>query len=62
MATVNFAVRCVDYLFPDFEFGWLAKEMNESLPLEMDFRTSSHSPPSCLVRWTDDVPCRFLQA
>lgn len=38
MATVNFAVRLVDWFFPDFEFGWLAKEMDESLPLEMDFR------------------------
>ena len=38
LATVNFAVKLIDNLFPTFKFGWLATEMNESLPLEMDFR------------------------
>lgn len=31
------AVKVVKYLFPDFEFGWLADEMKINLPIEMDF-------------------------
>lgn len=38
LATVNFSVKLIDYLFPTFSFGWLATEVNESLPLELDFR------------------------
>jgi len=38
MMTVNFAISAVKYFFPDFEFSWLGEEMNEMLPLEMDFR------------------------
>lgn len=38
MMTVNFAINVVKYIFPDFEFSWLGEEMNEMLPLEMDFR------------------------
>ncbi|RXK39195.1 Atypical/ABC1/ABC1-B protein kinase [Tremella mesenterica] len=38
MATVNFAINLVRYVFPNFEFSWLGEEMNQMLPLEMDFR------------------------
>jgi aarF domain-containing kinase len=38
LKTVNFAVAWVDRLFPAFEFAWLAREVNENLPIEMDFR------------------------
>lgn len=38
MQTVNVLVRWVKKVFPDFEFTWLAEEMNENMPLEMDFR------------------------
>lgn len=38
MQTVNFAIKVVKYVFPDFEFDWLAQEMNEMLPLEIDFQ------------------------
>jgi aarF domain-containing kinase len=38
MQTVNVLVRWVKRAFPDFEFTWLAEEMNENMPLEMDFR------------------------
>ena len=41
--TVNFAVGLIDRWFPAFKFGWLAEEVNESLPLEMDFRESGTS-------------------
>jgi aarF domain-containing kinase len=29
--------RCVTYVFPDFEFLWLAEETKKNLPLELDF-------------------------
>ncbi|KAI9150922.1 hypothetical protein H9P43_009537 [Blastocladiella emersonii ATCC 22665] len=31
-------VQMVKILFPEFEFGWLADEMRDNLPLELDFR------------------------
>ena len=50
--TVNFAVGLIDRWFPTFKFGWLADEINESLPLEMDFRECD-SPRLHLVRRGD---------
>ena len=38
MQTVNVLVKWVKRAFPQFEFTWLAEEMNENMPLEMDFR------------------------
>ncbi|KAK0570015.1 hypothetical protein OC861_000322 [Tilletia horrida] len=38
MKTVNVLVGVVKRLFPEFEFTWLAEEMNTNLPLELDFR------------------------
>lgn len=38
MRTVNYLVKWVKRVFPQFEFTWLAEEMNQNMPLEMDFR------------------------
>ncbi|KAE8245300.1 hypothetical protein A4X13_0g5993 [Tilletia indica] len=38
MKTVNVLVGVVKRLFPEFEFTWLAEEMNTNLPLELDFQ------------------------
>ncbi|KAK0566241.1 hypothetical protein OC844_000844 [Tilletia horrida] len=38
MKTVNVLVGVVKRIFPEFEFTWLAEEMNTNLPLELDFR------------------------
>lgn len=35
--TMDFLVRVVNYVFPQFEFMWLAEEMRKNLPLELDF-------------------------
>lgn len=48
MATVNFAIHFVKYIFPDFEFSWLGEEMNEMLPLEMDFRHEAANSARCM--------------
>lgn len=37
MKTVNYLVGWVKKVFPQFEFTWLAEEMNANMPLEMDF-------------------------
>jgi aarF domain-containing kinase len=37
IATVNWSMKFVKAVFPDFEFSWLGQEMTEMLPLEMDF-------------------------
>lgn len=47
MATTNFAIHLVKYVFPDFEFSWLGEEMNEMLPLEMDFRHEAENSARC---------------
>ncbi|KAK8847609.1 hypothetical protein IAR55_005468 [Kwoniella newhampshirensis] len=47
MVTVNFAINFVKYIFPDFEFSWLGEEMNEMLPLEMDFRHEASNSARC---------------
>ncbi|SPO24008.1 uncharacterized protein UTRI_03451_B [Ustilago trichophora] len=38
MKTVTVLVKWVKRLMPEFSFEWLADEMNENMPLEMDFR------------------------
>ncbi|UZJ51538.1 hypothetical protein CBS101457_000858 [Exobasidium rhododendri] len=43
MRTVNVLVKWVKKAFPQFEFTWLAEEMNENMPLEMDFRHEAHN-------------------
>ena len=35
--TCDFLVRAVGYVFPQFEFMWLAEEMKKNLPLELSF-------------------------
>lgn len=43
LATVNFAMKIVKAIFPDFEFSWLAEEMQTMLPLEMDFAHEAYN-------------------
>jgi aarF domain-containing kinase len=47
MATVNFSIHLVRYLFPEFEFSWLADEMNDMLPLELDFTHEAANSLKC---------------
>ena len=37
IATMDFLVRVVNNVFPQFQFMWLADEMRKNLPLELDF-------------------------
>ncbi|RKP07384.1 ABC1 family-domain-containing protein, partial [Thamnocephalis sphaerospora] len=37
MASTSMLVHTVEYLFPEFGFGWLATEMEENLPRELNF-------------------------
>jgi hypothetical protein len=38
MKTTTMMLRLVKAVFPSFEFTWLGEEMEQNLPLEMDFR------------------------
>lgn len=38
MKTTTFMLKLVKSVFPTFEFSWLGEEMEQNLPLEMDFR------------------------
>lgn len=44
IALTDFMVKVVNWVFPEFEFGWLAVEMKENLPLELDFE---HEASNC---------------
>ncbi|KAK9767091.1 hypothetical protein K7432_003358 [Basidiobolus ranarum] len=37
IATVTFVTKLVKWAIPEFEFSWLAQEMSESLPIELNF-------------------------
>lgn len=41
MQTTTFLLHAVKRIFPTFEFTWLGEEMEQNLPLEMDFRACS---------------------
>lgn len=41
--TVGLIVKTIKWAFPEFEFDWLAEEMKESLPKELDFREEAQN-------------------
>ncbi|CAD6968130.1 unnamed protein product [Tilletia controversa] len=43
MKTVNVLVGVVKRIFPEFEFTWLAEEMNTNMPLELDFQHEAYN-------------------
>lgn len=53
MATVNVLVRWVKRVFPQFEFTWLAEEMNINMPLEMDFRHEAENARRATENFAD---------
>lgn len=40
---IHILVGWIKRLFPEFEFTWLAGEMRENLPKEMDFQHEAHN-------------------
>ena len=59
MRTTTFLLRFVKRIFPSFEFTWLGEEMEQNLPLEMDFRACSH--PSWLCPSAISRRCEAVQ-
>ncbi|SCV71311.1 BQ2448_2899 [Microbotryum intermedium] len=47
MKTTTIMLRLVKSMFPSFEFTWLGEEMEENLPLEMDFRHEAANASRC---------------
>lgn len=45
--TTVLMLRIVKRVFPTFEFTWLGEEMQENLPLEMDFRHEAANARRC---------------
>nr|CAG4643863.1 EOG090X047B [Lepidurus arcticus] len=43
MKTMEFLVRTVAWVFPDFQFMWLAEETRRNLPKELDFRIEAEN-------------------
>jgi len=41
--TMGLLCRCVAYVFPEFEFLWLAEETKKNLPVELDFLHEGHN-------------------
>ncbi|KAK4056946.1 hypothetical protein OIO90_001846 [Microbotryomycetes sp. JL221] len=47
MKTTTLMLKVVKSVFPSFEFTWLGEEMEENLPLEMDFRHEAANAERC---------------
>ncbi|KAM0790557.1 hypothetical protein ACM66B_004426 [Microbotryomycetes sp. NB124-2] len=47
MKTTTMMLKLVKRVFPSFEFTWLGEEMEENLPLEMDFRHEAANAERC---------------
>lgn len=63
MQTTVFMLKVVKSVFPTFEFTWLGEEMQENLPLEMDFRASSaHAQDVGPHTESTDVDCTGHEA
>ena len=39
---LQFLIRRVAWVFPDFQYLWLAEETKKNLPLELDFLLEGH--------------------
>lgn len=57
MFTVSVAVKIIKYLFPEFQLEWLADEMKQNLPKELDFTSEGHNAErlSRLIRQSSDL-------
>ncbi|GAA6025882.1 hypothetical protein JCM8202_004719 [Rhodotorula sphaerocarpa] len=53
MRTTTFLLHAVKRIFPTFEFTWLGEEMEQNLPLEMDFRHEAANAARCVRDFAD---------
>ncbi|GAA6006906.1 ABC1 kinase family protein [Rhodotorula paludigena] len=53
MKTTTFLLQLVKRFFPTFEFAWLGEEMEQNLPLEMDFRHEAANAARCVKDFSD---------
>ncbi|GAA5989826.1 hypothetical protein JCM11641_004806, partial [Rhodosporidiobolus odoratus] len=53
MRTTTFLLGLVKRVFPSFEFTWLGEEMEQNLPLEMDFRHEAANAARCIKDFSD---------
>lgn len=37
MSTMEYGVKLMSWIFPDFKFQWLVEESKKNLPIELDF-------------------------
>jgi len=51
MKTTSLMLKVVKAFFPTFEFTWLGEEMEQSLPLEMDFRHEAANAKTCVANF-----------
>jgi aarF domain-containing kinase len=54
MDTVSSLVKWIKRLFPQFEFTWLADEMHENLPLELNFQHEANNANRLRELFNDD--------
>ncbi|GAA6025867.1 hypothetical protein JCM11491_004751 [Sporobolomyces phaffii] len=53
ISTTVFLLNTVKRIFPSFEFTWLGEEMQQNLPLEMDFRHEAANAARCVNDFAD---------
>jgi len=55
MAVITFLVYAVSRLFEGFDYNWLTREMNQNMPLELDFTVERGNMEKCARLMADMV-------
>ena len=48
------ASKAAKWLFPTFQYGWIAEEMEQKLPKEIDFTLEAQNAVKCKQNFKDD--------
>jgi aarF domain-containing kinase len=55
MLAITFLIHLLSSMFKDFNYDWLAREMNKNLPLELDFENEVKNMKKCALLLRDLV-------
>ena len=55
MAVITFLVYAVSRVFEGFDYNWLTREMNNNMPLELDFTVERANMDKCALLMRDMV-------
>lgn len=55
MKTMEYLVKIVAWVFPDFKFQWLVNESKKNIPTELNFENEGHNAEK-IARMFKDIP------